>query len=56
MRVFVENGETKVTKACWPGIVEPENVCRVQKMLSKNYDSRAKDNYPTGIPISWQTS
>jgi site-specific DNA recombinase len=50
MRVFVENRETKVTKACWPAIVDPEKFERVQKMLTKNYDSRVKDNYPNRYP------
>lgn len=55
IRVYVENGETKMVKACWPAIIEPEKFDRVQRTLTKNYQGRVKNSYPNRYPYMLST-
>jgi site-specific DNA recombinase len=55
IRVFVENGESKVTKACWPEIISSEKFDRVQRILTKNFEGRVKTTFPNRYPFMLST-
>ncbi|MCX6125600.1 MAG: recombinase family protein [Proteobacteria bacterium] len=55
VRIYVENGENKSTKACWPAIIESEKFDRVQRIMTKNYEGRVKLTYPNRYPYMLST-